>query len=71
VPGDATTFDCPDCGRQVTRGPSGVEYGHERGRGETGASERCEHRPDAVDPRRPAPHHEGWCTGPGSGGASP
>jgi DNA-directed RNA polymerase subunit RPC12/RpoP len=40
-------FWCPDCGKRVTRGPSGIEYGHRRGmeRGE----ERCERRPATVD----------------------
>jgi hypothetical protein len=55
-------FQCPDCGRQVTRGPSGLEYGHERGIGETGATERCPRRPDAVDPKRAGVEHDTWTT---------
>jgi hypothetical protein len=54
------THRCPECGRQVTRGPSGVEYGHERGIGETGQTERCSRRPDCVDPGRDARQHDGW-----------
>jgi len=45
-----TTFICPDCGRQITRGGSGTEYGHSRGVGVRGG--RCPRRPDCVDPRR-------------------
>jgi len=51
---------CPECGRQITAGPSGVEYGHERGIGETGDTERCSRRPDCVDPVRDAPDHDDW-----------
>ncbi|GAB6863285.1 hypothetical protein ACFR97_10405 [Haloplanus litoreus] len=48
------TFECPDCGCQVTRGPSGREYGHRRGT--THADyERCPRRSAAVDPKRSQP----------------
>lgn len=42
---------CLSCGRRVTIGSStGTEYGHRRfGDAERG-DERCEHRPEAVDP---------------------
>lgn len=54
---------CPECRRQITVGPSGVEYGHERGAGE-GVRDRCSRRPESVDPHRKGPDHDGWC-GPG------
>lgn len=40
------TYRCPDCGMQVTRGLSGKEYGHHRGRN------RCPRRESNVDPKR-------------------
>lgn len=54
-------FRCPDCGRQVTRGSTGIEYGHERGKGDTGQTERCPRRPECVDPGKEGPDHDGWC----------
>jgi hypothetical protein len=50
-------FECPECGRDVTRGPSGSEYGHARGirHGE----QRCSRRPPAVDPNGPSLDHDG------------
>jgi hypothetical protein len=45
------TFECPDCGSQVTRGPSGREYGHRRGNHHA-ETDRCPRRPAAVDPKR-------------------
>lgn len=58
---------CPECGRQITVGPSGIEYGHERGSpGETG-KERCPRRPDCVDPGRDGPDHDDWCRPGGRG----
>jgi len=53
------TFRCPDCGRRVTRGPGGVEYGHERGRGSTGTSSRCPRRQHDVDPHGGV-EHDSW-----------
>lgn len=40
---------CEECGRQITKGPSGIDYGHrdDNTRREKG---RCSHRPDCVDP---------------------
>jgi hypothetical protein len=54
---DASThageFRCPDCGNRVTRSPTGVEYGHERGSISDGPREqRCPRRPATVDPAR-------------------
>lgn len=43
-------YKCPDCGLRVTRGLSGKEYGHRRGRGD---QERCPRRKSNVDPQRP------------------
>jgi len=43
-------FRCPECNRMVTRGPSGVEYGHYRGVNRPG-EEDCPRRPAAVDPK--------------------
>lgn len=42
---DPGEYRCPDCGRRVTVGPSGIEYGH---------SERppgCPRRPPEVKPQ--------------------
>jgi len=45
-------YRCPVCGQAVTRGPSGTEYGHQRGT-ETRGAERCPRRPeDGVDPEK-------------------
>lgn len=46
-----TSETCPLCERQITVGPSGTEYGHERG--ESGRRERCPRRPESVDPTGP------------------
>lgn len=35
-------YRCPECGRRVTVGQSGVEYGHQR-------RKRCPRRPKEVD----------------------
>jgi hypothetical protein len=46
-------FRCPECGRRVTRGPSGTEYGHQRTARDnygSGVEERCPRRPETVDP---------------------
>lgn len=69
--GTERTFVCPDCRRQVTRGPDGTEYGHERGRGETGTTDRCPRRPEGVDPGRPGPDHDGWVLPSGETTSSP
>ena len=45
------SFKCPECGRSVTRGPSGIEYGHERGRRTD--EPRCPRRSAIVDPVPP------------------
>lgn len=45
-------FRCEDCGRMVTRGPSGLEYGHLRGTHRAGET-RCPRRPEEVDPDKP------------------
>lgn len=45
-------YQCPDCGRLVTRGPDGVEYGHRRGAQEGADIDDCPRRPtEHVDPR--------------------
>lgn len=67
-PEDSGEYRCPECGRQVTVGPSGREYGHERGANETGSQERCPRRPASVDPKRDAPQYDGWVE-PGGGTA--
>lgn len=46
------TYTCDECGRSITVGPSGTEYGHRRGRAESGLEERCSKRPAEVDPWR-------------------
>lgn len=53
-------FRCPECGCRCTRGPSGTEYGHQRGRGSTGTGERCSRRPDTVDPKGTNPEYDEW-----------
>lgn len=57
---DTHDFQCEDCGCWITVGKSGVEYGHERGRGGTGPAPRCPRRPDCVDPQRSGPQHDDW-----------
>lgn len=51
---------CPDCGRQYSRGPSGVEYGHAKyDRHNYGPTTgRCPRRPDVVDSSHPSAP---WC----------
>lgn len=49
----AGEFVCRECGNRCTRGPTGVEYGHERGRGTPGSHKRCSRRPVHVDPGDP------------------
>jgi len=56
---DVRIFCCLECHRQVTRGPSGIEYGHERARDCTGRRERCSRRPSCVDPGKPASRKRG------------
>lgn len=51
-PNDAYDYRCEECRRAITVGPSGTEYGHERGRGSTGTEPRCSRRPTSVDPKR-------------------
>lgn len=46
-------YRCSECGNRITVGPSGTEYGHQRGI-ERGRDERCPLRPDCVDPTKPA-----------------
>ena len=41
---------CPECGRRITVGKTGTEYGHDRGTNDP-RRERCPRRPDSVDPR--------------------
>jgi uncharacterized Zn finger protein (UPF0148 family) len=44
------TFWCPECGARVTRGPTGVEYGHRAGHApDKNDGERCSRRPAMVD----------------------
>jgi len=44
------TFWCPDCGARVTRGPTGVEYGHRAGHEpDKNNGERCVRRSAVVD----------------------
>jgi uncharacterized Zn finger protein (UPF0148 family) len=44
------TFWCPSCGARVTRGPTGVEYGHRAGHEpDKNDGERCSRRPAVVD----------------------
>lgn len=46
-------FRCPECKSRCTRGPSGVEYGHERGL--RGSRDKCSRRPsERVDPIPPS-----------------
>ena len=41
---------CPDCGARVTRGPTGVEYGHRAGHEpDKNDGERCARRSAVVD----------------------
>lgn len=44
----------------VTRGPSGVEYGHARRARNPEEDGRCPRRPDCVDPSKPAADQDGW-----------
>jgi hypothetical protein len=47
---EAGTFWCPRCGARVTRGPTGVEYGHRAGHApDKNDGERCPRRPAMVD----------------------
>lgn len=48
-------FRCPECGRMVTRGPDGTEYGHAASPGESkqDLEGRCPRRPRSVDPNHP------------------
>ena len=47
---EAGTFWCPRCGARVTRGPTGVEYGHRAGHApDKNDGERCPRRPAVVD----------------------
>ena len=48
-----TTLSCPDCGRQVTRGPSGIECGHSRGTVPRVGPGACLAVPDATSPCSP------------------
>jgi hypothetical protein len=57
---DSHDYQCADCGRWVTIGPSGVEYGHERGIGDNGPDPRCDRRPPQTDPVRTGPNHHEW-----------
>lgn len=52
-PAESGEYRCPDCHRQVTKGLSGIEYGHARGRNASAGTERCPRRPDCVDPDKP------------------
>lgn len=46
-------FECAECGRQITRGRSGVEYGHAKQQNDSRAvDKRCPRRPECVDPIR-------------------
>lgn len=51
---------CDECGNWISIGPSGIEYGHERGPGNNNAAPQCPRRPDCVDPVRPGPDFDGW-----------
>jgi len=55
-----TRFECPECNRMVTRGPSGIEYGHARRARWEGGTGRCSRRPDCVDPSKPSSDRDGW-----------
>jgi len=45
---DVVETTCEECGRQITIGPDGTEYGHRRGH--RARSQRCSRRPASVDP---------------------
>lgn len=48
---EAGEFRCPECNRRITRGPSGLEYGHDDGLS-SGRTERCSRRSEACDSNR-------------------
>lgn len=50
---------CPECNSRITTGPTGIEYGHARGRSRNSRG-RCPRRPDCVDPDRPGPERKEW-----------
>ena len=54
------TYRCPECGRAITVGTDGTEYGHARGVAGTTPDERCPRRPASVDPKRPGHDWDGW-----------
>lgn len=45
---NAVETTCEECGRQITIGPDGTEYGHARGLRQR--EQRCSRRPASVDP---------------------
>jgi len=45
------TYVCDECGKPITIGLSGTEYGHQKGK--RASEERCSKRPDCVDPNKP------------------
>lgn len=57
IPDEAGEFVCPECGWQCTKGPSGTEYGHQRGR-RGGSRNRCPRRSEDVDPDKPGSWRE-------------